>query len=158
MLSLAADDTYLTHTLRPMWATGPTSTICGWTAGTGPPLYFYLQEIDQTILASHPLIRFVILATDGLWDYLPEQEAVDIVASCLPEGRQKEAAERLVRRALELAAEVGFYLETLILLHSYSVFQFRKAEWVSKIYRHCRRGDIAETDMMTPPLSSFTSK
>ena len=30
-------------------------------------------------------IRFVILATDGLWDYLPEQEAVEIVASCLPD-------------------------------------------------------------------------
>lgn len=52
-------------------------------------------------------IRFVILATDGLWDYLPEQEAVDIVASCLPNGRQKEAAEMLVLRALELAAEVS---------------------------------------------------
>ena len=58
------------------------------------------------------------MATDGLWDYLPEQEAVDIVASCLPEGRQKEAAERLVRRALELAAEVGFYLSCVGNTHS----------------------------------------
>lgn len=89
--------------------------------------------------------RFVILATDGLWDYLSDQEAVDIVASCMPSERVEAAAsqsffsfglssrptpastehidkakfellaaERLVNRALEIAAaESGMTLAQL---------------------------------------------
>lgn len=28
-------------------------------------------------------VRFVILATDGLWDYLTDEEAVAVVADCV---------------------------------------------------------------------------
>lgn len=46
--------------------------------------------------------RFLILATDGVWDFLSDQEAVDIVKSC---SDGKAAAEMIVQRAITRAAE-----------------------------------------------------
>lgn len=65
--------------------------------------------------------QFVILATDGLWDYLTDQDAVHIVASELrnmsahTEDQLKEhAAKKLVEAALAVAArERGLTLEEL---------------------------------------------
>jgi serine/threonine protein phosphatase PrpC len=31
---------------------------------------------------THSLIRFVIVASDGVWDFLSDEEAVQIVAAC----------------------------------------------------------------------------
>jgi pyruvate dehydrogenase phosphatase len=64
---------------------------------------------------SNFLERFLILGTDGLWDYLKEQEAVDIVFQGM-KNKDSEAvvAERLVTRALEIAAaESGLSLTEL---------------------------------------------
>ncbi len=50
--------------------------------------------------------RFLILGTDGLWDYLPNAEAVEIVRNgMINHQKEEEVAAKLVERALEIAAE-----------------------------------------------------
>ncbi|XP_019429147.1 PREDICTED: probable protein phosphatase 2C 60 isoform X2 [Lupinus angustifolius] len=77
------------------------------------PLYadFILDEpFKMPILSSEPSItvhqlqphdRFIILASDGLWEHLSNQEAVDIVANNPHTG----SARRLVKVALQEAAK-----------------------------------------------------
>lgn len=77
------------------------------------PLYskFRLREqIKRPILSSEPSVsvhelephdRFLIFASDGLWEHLSNQEAVDIVQN----GHQNGSARRLVRAALQEAAK-----------------------------------------------------
>ncbi|XP_004144860.1 probable protein phosphatase 2C 60 [Cucumis sativus] len=77
------------------------------------PLYakFRVQEPFRTpFLSAEPAIseiqlkpddQFVIFASDGLWEHLSNQEAVDIVHS----HKQSGSAKRLVRAALQIAAK-----------------------------------------------------
>ncbi|GMH02943.1 hypothetical protein Nepgr_004782 [Nepenthes gracilis] len=77
------------------------------------PLYakFRLREkFKQPILSSEPAVsvhelqpqdRFIIFASDGLWDYLSNQEAVDLVQNNPRSG----SAKRLVKAALQEAAK-----------------------------------------------------
>jgi serine/threonine protein phosphatase PrpC len=59
----------------------------------------YLVETD---LATHGECPFVILACDGVWDVLTDQEAVDmILVRYLAEGPFDEAAKILVQTALD---------------------------------------------------------
>lgn len=44
--------------------------------------------------------RFMILATDGVWEFIPSQEAVDIVA-----GELEHGAEHACRKLIQTAAE-----------------------------------------------------
>ncbi|KAG4908697.1 hypothetical protein AAZX31_20G229400 [Glycine max] len=72
---------------------------------------FRLSEpFDQPILKAEPAIlvqklcpqdQFLILASDGLWEQMSNQEAVDIVQSCPRNG----AAKKLVKTALCEAAK-----------------------------------------------------
>jgi pyruvate dehydrogenase phosphatase len=49
--------------------------------------------------------RFVIMATDGLWDFISDEEAVKIVGKCIQQGQGDKSAEVLVSRALAIAAK-----------------------------------------------------
>ncbi|XP_057461607.1 probable protein phosphatase 2C 38 isoform X1 [Actinidia eriantha] len=49
----------------------------------------------------HPKDQFLILASDGLWEHLSNQETVDIVNNCPRSG----IARRLVKAALQVAAK-----------------------------------------------------
>ncbi|XP_057471496.1 probable protein phosphatase 2C 38 [Actinidia eriantha] len=49
----------------------------------------------------HPKDQFLIFASDGLWEHLSNQEAVDIVNNCPRSG----IARRLVKAALQVAAK-----------------------------------------------------
>lgn len=48
--------------------------------------------------------QFIIAATDGLWDFLENKEAVEVVARCVREGKPQQASQRLVEAALTKAA------------------------------------------------------
>lgn len=75
------------------------------------------------------MIRFIIIGSDGLWDYLTKDEAVKIVIDYLEHGigdraatskavdlstRETQVAEVLVKRALQAAAkEAGLTIRQL---------------------------------------------
>lgn len=55
--------------------------------------------------------KFVILATDGVWDFLSDQEAVTIVSNC---SNQADAAQAIVEEVLRRAAsECGVTVQEL---------------------------------------------
>lgn len=80
-----------------------------------PPYIRATPEIQVRKLTKG-LDEFLILATDGLWDYISSQEAVDIVSESLqkPNGSMASAAEALELSALTCAAKKkGMSLEQL---------------------------------------------
>ena len=52
-----------------------------------------------------------MLATDGLFDNMPEQEVLDLLAACGPGAQVEELARRLAHRAQELWGDIGRYRE-----------------------------------------------
>jgi pyruvate dehydrogenase phosphatase len=77
-------------------------------AKEGKPLSFpYITaEPEVAVFARHPADRFVILASDGLWDQLSKDEATRIVAEALQANNDADAAAKhLVEATLARAAE-----------------------------------------------------
>lgn len=67
-----------------------------------PPYITALPEIRQQALTSQD--KFVIIGTDGLWDYLSNEEAVEIVQKQINQGNKAKASSALVEKTLEKAA------------------------------------------------------
>ena len=58
--------------------------------------------------------HFLILGSDGVFDFLSNQEVVDVVAKCIKEGAPETAAKEIVRMTLQRAAdEAGLSLAEL---------------------------------------------
>lgn len=61
-----------------------------------------IADPDVTELALQPDDEFIIIASDGLWDVLPSQDAVQLARRALQAGQTpQEAAEKLVAVALK---------------------------------------------------------
>ena len=77
-----------------------------------PPYVSSVPELTRVRLQHQD--TFVVMATDGLWDEMSDQEAVDIVSQSLVQGKGQEAAQLLVEEALKrAAASAGLTLEEL---------------------------------------------
>jgi len=68
-----------------------------------PPYVNAVPELTRIRLdPSHD--RFLILASDGLWDFLSDQQACNVVSHHLAKGDEQGAAAALVEQALRVAA------------------------------------------------------
>ena len=67
-----------------------------------PP--YVISEPEVTRVRLQQQDAFVVMATDGLWDEMSDQEAVSVVSRCAAEGRRGDAAGALVEEALRRAA------------------------------------------------------
>lgn len=48
-----------------------------------------------------PFDQLIILATDGIWEFIDSQEAVDIVGELRKEGKSEKCCEKLINEAIE---------------------------------------------------------
>lgn len=83
-----------------------------------PPYVSHLPDMTHVRL-DPTRDKFVIVASDGVWDFLPDEEAVAVVGRCLDEsgGSADAAAAALVEATLRRAAvECGLTYEQLLAL------------------------------------------
>ncbi|RHY73151.1 hypothetical protein DYB38_012632 [Aphanomyces astaci] len=68
-----------------------------------PPYVFALPEtISHVVTATD---KFLILGSDGVWDFLTNQEAADVVHACVARGEADLASRAIVEAVLTKAAE-----------------------------------------------------
>jgi hypothetical protein len=84
------------------------SSTLRWKPEIGESCRFFIvfgKTIADALLVCF-VFSFVILGTDGLWDYIPNDEAVKIVHDGMLHGlKEADVAMKLVDRALTIAAE-----------------------------------------------------
>ena len=65
-----------------------------------------IAEPEVQVFDIEPECQFMILASDGVWEFIYSQEAVDIVAASLREGRTvAQACQELIDQASQRWAE-----------------------------------------------------
>ena len=83
-----------------------------------PPLLSPIPTVFERLLS--PEDRFLILACDGVWDVLSNQQAVDIVQEALlqPNATADHAARKLAVDAYTLGSEDNISVLVCVLRHS----------------------------------------
>jgi pyruvate dehydrogenase phosphatase len=77
-----------------------------------PPYVKATPDVHHVHLT--PEDAFLIMASDGLWDFLSDEDAVAVVEKCIRDGNAQGASEALVQAALQVAAnECGMSLANL---------------------------------------------
>merc|ERR1711920_764227 len=68
-----------------------------------PPYITATPEVKTRTISEQD--EFVVIGSDGVWDFLTNQEAVDIVKEAIEDGHQYAAGRIIVEKVLERAAE-----------------------------------------------------
>lgn len=68
-----------------------------------PPYITAIPEVKSFRIDKHD--RFVIIGSDGLWDFLSNDEAVEVVREEMAKGNYEHAGRALVERTLQKAAK-----------------------------------------------------
>lgn len=87
----------------PPYVNGDRSAGRHFAAPYSPPYITAIPEVKHHALDGND--QFVIVGSDGLWDYLDNQEAVDIVREQALAGNHATAGRALVERVLQKAAK-----------------------------------------------------
>jgi serine/threonine protein phosphatase PrpC len=60
-----------------------------------------ISEAEIKTFKLHQMDKFLILASDGLWEFVSEQEAVSMVGDLVVQGKSEMSCMRLMREALQ---------------------------------------------------------
>ncbi|KAM7479125.1 hypothetical protein LguiA_027338 [Lonicera macranthoides] len=131
----------------------------------------FFQEFGSPITLKRPLLTaepsiisrklrpedlFLIFASDGLWEYLSDEEAVEIVLKTPRAG----VAKRLVRAALEKAAKKQqMRYKDIQKIDKGNRRHFHDDTTVIVVYldQHKKWGDYKHVGCVTPPVDIFSS-
>lgn len=75
-----------------------------------------MKNFDICQIVKHKVCnkdKFLILASDGIWDVISNMEAVEIVSKFWKEGKSEFACKRLVETAIEKWMEFGDYIDDI---------------------------------------------
>ena len=97
-----------------------------------------IADAEVTVTAMNPSLRYIVIASDGIWDVLSNRDAVNLAKRCRSVG---EAAKRIVDRCLSFLLFFYYYIFSLSPLLSLSLlFYFPLLLSPLLLYRAFERG------------------